>query len=323
MEKFYLFYDKDMFQKNLFTDLEICEDVTMSPSIIQKKDILGKMMQNICTSIKLNTYFKMPFRKKFYTLNSIQLEDVNNYFIFTTESLLRLDEVFLNKYREEKNVKFVLVILDSFHAETPSFQRVIKKINKIKFDLILTYDKNDAKEFGYSFLGLNYYSKFNVNESGNIKNGLYFVGGVKGGRKKEIEEIAYIAEKYMQIKFDIFGSKSERAELSGVQYIDKWMDYKDVVKNVMESNCILEFLQQNQKVQTIRYFEAVCYNKKLLTNNPDIVKLPFYNPQYMKIFEKIEDIDWEWVKTIENIDYGYRNEFSPIYLLDKIKENME
>ena len=41
----------------------------------------------------------------------------------------------------------------------------------------------------------------------------------------------------------------------------------------------------------------------------------------MKYFENAEDIDWNWLKTPIDVDYGYNEEFSPKALLQKINEN--
>ena len=43
----------------------------------------------------------------------------------------------------------------------------------------------------------------------------------------------------------------------------------------------------------------------------------------MKYFDKVEDIDPNWVKEKINIDYGYKGEFSPIYLIDFIQSLIE
>ena len=83
----------------------------------------------------------------------------------------------------------------------------------------------------------------------------------------------------------------------------------------------MEILQKNQHGATLRYFEAVCYNKKLLTNNKDIIYYPFYNSKWMKVFTNISEIDIEWLRTNENIDYKYSGEFSPKLLIDKILKN--
>lgn len=88
---------------------------------------------------------------------------------------------------------------------------------------------------------------------------------------------------------------------------------------MLNTNVIIEILQKGQNGSSLRYFEAVCYNRKLLTNNPNIEKLPFYNPEYMKVFSSSDDIDVEWVKKKGEIDYGYDRSFSPYYLLSKMR----
>ena len=96
------------------------------------------------------------------------------------------------------------------------------------------------------------------------------------------------------------------------------LPYEKVISDVKSSNCILEIVQSGQSAQTARYFEAICYNKKLLTNNFSINKFPFYNKKYMKCFQTYDEIDLDWVRTKEEIDYGYKNEFSPLKILDLI-----
>ena len=74
------------------------------------------------------------------------------------------------------------------------------------------------------------------------------------------------------------------------QGIKGWMDYKEVIDIVKQSNCILEVVQEGQNGITLRTMEAVCYGKKLLTNNKNIVKYPFYDSKYISVFEDIDDI---------------------------------
>ncbi len=96
--------------------------------------------------------------------------------------------------------------------------------------------------------------------------------------------------------------------------------YRNIIAEVKRSNCLLEVVREFQDDPSYRYYEAVCYNKKLLTNNKRIVNFPFYNPEYIHVFEKPEDIDWDWVKERIPIDYGYDGRFSPSHLFDEVIE---
>lgn len=62
------------------------------------------------------------------------------------------------------------------------------------------------------------------------------------------------------------------------------------------TNCILEILQEGQYQQSIRYFEAIIYNKKLLTNNKNVKNLPYFDERYMRYFSSITDIDLSGLK---------------------------
>ena len=103
---------------------------------------------------------------------------------------------------------------------------------------------------------------------------------------------------------------------------DKFKDYKDIIKEIKKSNCIVEILQKNQTGSTLRYYEAICYNKKLLTNNINVMNLPFYNEKYIRIFDDSFKIDYDWIKEEEIIDYQYNNLYSPIKILDLIEKDL-
>lgn len=91
----------------------------------------------------------------------------------------------------------------------------------------------------------------------------------------------------------------------------------------MRSNCLLELVQEGQVGATARYCEAVVYGKKLLTNNNYVRFLPFYNEEYIKIFDKVDDIDFDWVKEIVHVDFEYKDEFSPNHVIERIQRYFE
>lgn len=101
-------------------------------------------------------------------------------------------------------------------------------------------------------------------------------------------------------------------------YSGGWIPYEKVLADVLNSDVILEVVQEGQRGPSLRYYEAVCYNKRLLTNNPDIKSFPYYDSRYMKIFKDADDIDLNWIKKKQKIDYRYRGDFSPLNMLDVV-----
>lgn len=275
--------------------------------------------------------YRIPYREIWYEeiLNKVSDEGV---IVFTSEALAECGRNFLEIIRRrKKNVKLVLLLLDSLQAHSIHLQGIRSDIFEFSWDLIMSFELSDCQQYGFIHSGMAYYSKLDIAQS-KVKNDLYYVGAERGndGRRLIIKEISKRILSYGgAVDFNMVTTKRlERLNpfynhvKDEIKYRNHSISYEDVIKGVLNSNCILEVLQEGQEAQTLRYFEAVCYNKKLLTNNQNISQLPFYDERYMRCFSSVEDIDIEWLKRREPIDYGYKGEFSPIHLLEKIKQNL-
>lgn len=187
------------------------------------------------------------------------------------------------------------------------------------FDKVLTIDRNDAIDFNLEHC-LTPYSKIQL-EKQEMTSGLYFCGQNKG-RLYILYSIWREALKHnVRIGYDLMWCQQFEdffESYSGIQFHNQYVSYREVLRKAVRTNCILDVIQKGQSALTLRPYEAVVYKKKLLTNNPNIFEFPYYNPSYMHYFEKIEEIDWEWVLREESIDYNYAGDFSPIHLVSKL-----
>lgn len=290
--------------------------------------LLLNLVRRVHRSKKIHQFLPLPFQDIWHKLNYKKLSQIINdgdNIILDTGAISVVDIEFLNKLKQSRNnLKMILLITDSMHAHSKHMINAIPKIRKFHWDLILSYDRNDCNEYGFHYLGENIYSKMiNVNP-GSFKSDIYFIGRNKHGRNDiAIELFNKLKFNDIVCNFVLVDNKKEQKKLEGIKFSYKEIPYEDVISDVLASNCILEILQEGQETQSARYYEAVCYNKKLLTNNPNIMNLSFYNPRYMKYFKTIDDIDFDWVKKREAINYRYNNEFSPIQILDKIESILE
>ena len=75
-----------------------------------------------------------------------------------------------------------------------------------------------------------------------------------------------------------------------------------------------------QEGVTLRTMEAICYNKKLLTNNQSMKESKFYKTGNIQVFKTIDEIDADFVMRKDKVDYNYEGEFSPIHLLEHINQ---
>ena len=113
-------------------------------------------------------------------------------------------------------------------------------------------------------------------------------------------------------------NQAEKEKLLSSGVYSDYISYEENIKNILYSKVILEVIQENQSGNTLRYQEAILYNRKLLTNNENIINMPFYNSKYMRVFTDITELDINWIKNNEIITYNYNNEFSASKLVDDI-----
>ena len=232
-------------------------------------------------------------------------------------ALARMDASVLRKLKSLGQELFVIV-LNSLGASSPSFQKAKSLLPLIPSDHIYTFDRVEANRCGYRHLGLSYYSAHAV-PNGEIEYDVYFAGGLKGGREKEIIELCtHLENGGLRAQFDCVSLNGimlpEGVPPSVKVVANRWIPYESVLAGVVKAKCVVELLQHGQHAQSIRYFEAVCHNRNLLTNNPRVSELPYYDPEHMFYFSAIDDIDCARIACASMPDYGYKGEYSPLNL---------
>ena len=108
-----------------------------------------------------------------------------------------------------------------------------------------------------------------------------------------------------------WGKKAEEIDVIGrLKPRKEFVAYDVILERTLAANVIIDIVDNNAPI-TLRAYEAVVYNKKLLTNNKKILEFKYYDRRYIQYFEKVEDINWDWVKESVNVNYSYTGDFSP------------
>lgn len=192
--------------------------------------------------------------------------------------------------------------------------------NKV-FDRVMTFDPGDAKKYQMELCSTPY-SRITMDKlQENIQ--IYFCGS-NSDRILWLYLIWIHAKKNnIAVRYDLVRCQAYKNFFEndpGICFCETFVEYPQSLKEMQESNCILDLTQSGQSGFTLRPYEAVVYNKKLLTNNKHIFEFQFYDERYMRYFEQIDDIDWDWIKEPVNVDYGYKGEFSPQILLNRLND---
>jgi hypothetical protein len=290
----------------------MCEELKKYKNVFVINNSTDQTWQEKHTEIieKYNNEIVGEWRFRRWCIKELNLKkDRINYLIFSEDYFLRIDREVFRKLCEEFKIKSVLYVNDPIRCRM-NLKRDKLTSNKKKVDLIITTDREDARRYGIAFSPL-FYSKVFDNKTNKVEYDICFIGRDKG-RGKLINKIKNEAEKNGLIaKFFLKDADVESMH-------DIWVRYEDVLNIVRKSNCLLEVLQENQSGISLRTMEAVMFNKKLITNNKDIVNYPFYDKRYIQVFTKIEDLDFNFIKERIEVSYNYNGECSPIHFLKKV-----
>lgn len=319
---------KPMYEYMLI-DLSVREDVTFVTDEKKNGKIKKLLLKN---KIQKMTGGKLDFlgfeeNNLYYTIKYYCEQGKEVYVVFLNAALYYnayLPETLLRYKKKWSGLKYILFYLDIMNVDVSFNADFLRRKNV--FDLVYSIDKNDVSATDAIFWRT-FYSKSSKYLNVKVQKDMYFCGASKG-RIPLLKEIASSAEHNgSDITMDVVCG--EDTELLGkhksinIRKPENFISYPEVLSNELKSSCILEIVQQGQVAPTLRSYEAVVYNRKLLTNNKGILEFPFYNPKYMKYFDNVQNIDWNWVKDDSKVDYGYKGEFSPLYLLDDIKNRLE
>lgn len=309
-----------------------CNDVIYIPEV-NKYNVSRKLYRVL---FNRHTLGKIIFWDRlFYLVNHsflsnflvAKIPDEADIIICSNASLLKynnFDKIDIHKKRRKSKV--VLFLHDTLNKLTPNEVKTINdKINKNIIDLVYSFDSKDCETYGFKYV-VQCYTPIALNPSNIISSDLYF-GGRSKGRLPLLSSILVSAQNYkVKSLFRIPELNNKEKEMllktSPTIYHEKMLSYEETLKEMINCNCILEIVQDGQSGITWRTVEAFVYNKKLLTNNIQVIHNPYYNPKYIQVFTDVKDIDFEWVKSKEYISYGYKNDYSPLNLISKIKEDL-
>ena len=326
--RFILFNSEVHQSYGIYKDLENSEkvDVILRREKKVQNSILKKV-KYIHLSGAISKYINLPLKEIWYEDCDFKISSNEQYYILFDDLAIRtFSQSELNKFTDAGNVKCILLLLNSMDSEIMKRSGIRNKVVNTKWDDIYTFDPEDVKKYHFKYLNFCYYSKHDVKVTTENENQIYYVGALYNDRKKFIYDIYnWFVQNDVTVDFHL--QKHGTDNNLELPYSDKIhyftgskgrLSYDEIIAGDLRAGTILEVVQKNQAGPTLRYFEAVVYNRKFLTNNREIVNFPFYNEKYMKIFDRPENINIDWVKSRELPEYNYNNEFSPLHLLEKI-----
>lgn len=161
-----------------------------------------------------------------------------------------------------------------------------------KYDEIYTFEKDDSKEFNLKFR-----PSFFVDDAKEEKKEIdcYYLGALREKKRYDFIESfkSYCLKNKLSYDFNLFIKKKYLNDNYNDQEILTFekMTYRENIEKVRKSKVVIELNYYTQKGLTLRTFECLASNTKLITENKEIVNYDFYNPKNIFVVDSIEDID--------------------------------
>ena len=224
---------------------------------------ISKLLFKIHFSEKIRRYINLPFKsvwnKCFYTKKN----EKPVCFIFSSRYAFLIYSGLIESLREHyPDSKFVCFYQDIVATHKDVRIADVKK----NFDLVISYDLEDAKRFSIVYHPT-VYSFYEVEDDTSIPySDIYFVGAAKDRLGDIIEIYDKLTSVGCKCDFYITGCKEiNRTYRPGINYISR-LSYKDNLKHVKKTKAVLEILQHGAVGHSLRLWEAIFYNKYFITN---------------------------------------------------------
>lgn len=195
-----------------------------------------------------------------------------------------------------------------------------------EFDLLITSQEPHTRRWdGLHYLHFPVASLGLLNERHKEKFDCFSIGTYSDLR---LSKIINSEEQFHKFGIDCYycisGMQPSDQQSKRIEKIKKHREFPDRdfmspdenLKMCASTRVLLNISRLPEAYEASPSFYAIMLNKKLIIDSHEIKKNPYYDPNNMKIVD-FTDPNWltptlaEWIKTSEEINYGYKGEWEP------------
>ena len=241
----------------------------------QYKSIFHKF-QNAFTK----TFLKKNIKKKAlnqYVLNFFRQHNMQ-------DCTLVIDPAHFN-FEILKHVRQCSDQMIAYNYDSTTILKIPKELLSF-FDYIYSFDKKDCETYGFRFItNFNYFSKHKPLPQYKLK--AFSIQSLSQDRIHTLSKIAneLVKLRYSDFLFIIYGKKIEGA-CKQIEFRSSRTDFHDVQSLFENSEIIVDLVRDHQLGLSFRFFEAMAYQKKVITTNKDVATYDFYHPNNILIVDR-------------------------------------
>lgn len=254
------------------------------------KERTKQMLCRLCFNLSVNKYISTPFRRIVFPWLFPSIFELQKpmCFIFFENQFAVINTCYIEYLRKKHpDAKFVLYM----HDIVSSLPYYDIESYKQRFDLILSYDRGDCERYNLTYFPTPY-SHYPIKNPKKEDIDVFFCGAAKTRYKTILNVYRRLVEQGLKCKFFIVGvPKDEQIHGEGLIY-DQRISYIENLEYVASSKCILEIMQENADGFTPRLWEAIMYDKHLITNNKSILESMFGDETGIHILDLSADFSY-------------------------------
>ena len=324
MNRFWIFGSESKYNDFMFNDPSVVNLLYISERVHIDNKIL-RVLNKIHCSKKINALVNLPWKQiwaKYYFKDYFD-SDIDVFIFFANRDYLVKQGYWKYLKKQYPKARFVLYFRDLVEG----YKTLDLQFYKDNFDLILTYDDEDAVKFNL-IRSPDVYTAMKPVPGTNDANrpiDIFFVGKAKNRLDTIVKFFEYFRERGITTDFSIIGvPEGNRKYEDEINYSRK-LPYLEVLQRIMNSSCILDIIQEGSKGFTLRIFEAIVYNKKLITNNTNLRESYLYDNTNMRVVEDSDSIDIAFVTNREAVSYdaALKEKLSLDHFLQFIEEKLK
>ena len=197
--------------------------------------------------------------------------DERNILIMYDWNPLSADKLFIEKIRKNNpNVLIVYVFTNIVKYTGAKKWGILEELNSI-YDVVYAFDKNDAERYNFEYLPLIYAKETQSETTHDLETDIFYVGKAKDRLDIIHEVYEHAVEEGLNCDFNVINVPENLKKYQyGINY-NNVLPYHEVIKRIKKAKCLLDVIQGDSTGLTIKVAEAVVYNKKLITNNLNVL----------------------------------------------------
>ncbi len=149
------------------------------------------------------------------------------------------------------------------------------------FDEVFSFEKADVEKFGIKFI--TNFIPVDQSCNGSNEKGVFHISSYDS-RSKTLVDVARQLQ-HLEYPFNFVVKSSKPVDSKYFHVIREYVNCKEVKKLMKGSDIILDIQKENQEGLSFRVFEALGFDKKLITTNKDVKNYDFYNPENILILD--------------------------------------